>query len=498
MRSFDPFSLSAQTIAQNVNNGTWRVEDIAEYYLRRVSDIQSVFNSHVGWDRDIAKNELEKQIDFIRAARLAQKHLPLAGVPVAIKDNIMVEGQLVTCGSRLLQGHRAAYDATVIQRLKQAGALILGRTNMDEFGMGSTNEFSVYGPVLNPWNRHHVSGGSSGGSAVAVAADFAPVALGSDTGGSIRQPASFCGIWGLKPSYGRVSRYGLVAYASSLDQIGPMARSSADLALVLSVIGGHDPRDSSSHRHPEGHFPESLSKGPKSLQGQRIAIIKEFMKDGLVAEVREAFLSALEEYKSLGAEIVECSLPEIDLAIPTYYILATAEASSNLARFDGVRYGQRTQKTGVNLRELYMLSRAEGFGREVKQRIMLGTYVLSAGYYEAYYAKANRMRELLKRSINNIFAQGVSLIASPAAPSTAFELGQKTQDSLSMYLSDVYTIAANLAGIPALSHPIGLDSKGLPIGIQLMAPAFQEENLLRSASVYEQHSQWNERNRPRF
>ncbi len=498
MPSFDPYSLTATRIAQEVGTGTWRVEDIADFYINRIDGSHASFNTHLGWDREQSRNAVEKQIDFIKAALLAKKPLPLAGVPIAIKDNIMVEGQIVSCGSLLLRNHYAAYDATVIQKLRQAGALILGRTNMDEFGMGSTNEYSAFGPVLNPWSRKHVAGGSSGGSAAAVAADFAPLALGSDTGGSVRQPASFCGVWGLKPSYGRVSRYGLVAYASSLDQIGPIARNSADLSLLYSVIEGFDPKDSSSIPSAIEPPEQNAIKATKSLQGQKIAVFKEFLAEGLDKDVREAFTLALNAYKSLGAEVVELSLPEISLAIPAYYVIATAEASSNLARFDGVRFGARTQRPGVNLRDMYTYSRSEGFGKEVKQRIMLGTYVLSAGYYEAYYGKANRVREVLRRKFNDIFASGVTLIAAPTVPSTAFELGQQTKDSISMYLSDIYTIVANLAGIPALSHPIGLDTKGLPIGMQLMAKAFDEVNLLRSSSVYEQHSEHSFKFHPRF
>jgi aspartyl-tRNA(Asn)/glutamyl-tRNA(Gln) amidotransferase subunit A len=493
--ALDPLALSASELAQEVHAGNLKAHDVAATYARRVENLQRELNTHIEWDKDAVLNEVDKQLAYIEAALYAQKSLPLAGVPIAIKDNIMVDAQNVSCGSQLLRNHRAAYDATVIQKLKAAGALIFGRTNMDEFAMGSSCENSSYGPTVNPWNRRHVAGGSSGGSAAAVAARLAPLALGSDTGGSVRQPASFCGIVGLKPSYGRVSRYGLVAYGSSLDQIGTFATTVQDTALLYEVIAGHDPADSTSAQLPT---PKDTLAGPYSMQGKRIAVIKEFMTDGLDEDVRTGFEQALQVYREAGARVETVSLPHLAHCIPVYYIIATAEASSNLARFDGIRYGVRSQKPGLSLRELYTQSRSEGFGREVKQRIMLGTYVLSSGYYDAYYAKANRIREMIRREIHGVFDQGIDLIASPTAPTTAFELGQKTQDSLAMYLSDIYTLAANLAGIPALSQPIGLDRKGLPIGMQLMAPAFGEETLLRSAQVYEQQINGTQKFRPRI
>jgi len=492
----EPFQLPAREIARLTMDGSLKPEDTANFYARRTEDLHQVCNTHTLWDKDAVLNEAEKQIDYIQAARYAHKSLPLAGVPIAIKDNIMVEGQMATCGSRFLRNHRSAYDATVIQKLKAAGAFLFGRTNMDEFAMGSSNENSSYGPVLNPWNRRHVAGGSSGGSAAVVAADMVPLALGSDTGGSIRQPASFCGVLGLKPTYGAVSRYGLIAYGSSLDQIGHFARRVEDLALLFDVLAGPDHLDSTSHRGAPTPTLPTLAQG--SLLGTKIALVRDFLGEGLDGEVRAHFEAAMARYRELGAELVEVNLPHIKASIPVYYIIATAEASTNLARFDGIRYGVRVQKPGQNLREVYTQSRSEGFGREVKQRIMLGTYVLSAGYYDAYYAQAARMRELIKRELNAVFASGVHLIATPTAPTTAFELGQKTHDSLAMYLGDIYTIAANLAGIPALSHPIGFDGKGLPIGLQLMAPAFQEATLLRSAYHYEQQNQPQFDKRPRI
>lgn len=495
MSSLETLALSASQVAQEVNAGSLKAQDVAAAYARRVENLHRELNTHIEWDKEAVLNEVDKQIAYIEAARFAQKSLPLAGVPIAIKDNIMVDSQNVSCGSQLLRNHRAAYDATVIQKLKAAGALIFGRTNMDEFAMGSSCENSSYGPTVNPWNRRHVAGGSSGGSAAAVSARLATLALGSDTGGSVRQPASFCGVVGLKPSYGRVSRFGLVAYGSSLDQIGTFATTVQDTALLYEVIAGHDPADSTSANISA---PRSTLASSSSLKGKRIAIVKEFMTEGLDEDVRTHFEQALQVYRDAGASVETVSLPHLAYCIPVYYIIATAEASSNLARFDGIRYGVRSQKPGLNLRELYTQSRSEGFGREVKQRIMLGTYVLSSGYYDAYYAKANRIREMIRREIQGVFAQGIDLIASPTAPTTAFELGQKTQDSLAMYLSDIYTLAANLAGIPALSQPIGLCRKGLPIGMQLMAPAFGEETLLRSAQVYEQQINGTEKFRPRI
>lgn len=487
MPEIDASQLSASDIAKGIVKGELSCRDIASHYVRLVDDLNSELNSHVHWDKSAVEIEIEKQIDYIEVARFAQKSLPLAGVPIAIKDNIMVEGQIVSCASRMLQQHRAAYDATVVQKLKAAGALLLGRTNMDEFGMGSSNENSAFGPVLNPWNRRHVAGGSSGGSAAALAAAMVPLALGSDTGGSVRQPASFCGVCGLKPSYGRVSRYGLVAYGSSLDQIGPMARQISDLALLYDVIAGPDSFDSTALTDTPTSTFDRMKTGKGDLSGLRLATIKEFMGDGIDEEVRSCFEAALDVLRALGASIIEVSIPLIPASVPVYYIIATAEASSNLARFDGVRFGHRSQKSNASLKEMYLQSRSEGFGREVKQRIMLGTYVLSAGYYDAYYNKAARLRAAMRQQIEDVFAkEGVHALLSPTSPTTAFELGQKTQDSLAMYLSDVYTLAANLAGIPALSQPMGRDSKGLPIGLQWMGPNRAEGQLLQMAYQFEQ------------
>lgn len=492
----DPMQIGATEIADGVNRGQYKAVDIAQLYLQRTDDLHRNYNSHILWNKSEASADVERQLASLDDARRAGRPLPLAGVPIAIKDNIMVEGQLTTCGSQFLRNHRAAYDATVIKKLRAAGAIILGRANMDEFGMGSSNENSSFGPVKNPWQQEYVAGGSSGGSAAIVAAGLSPLALGSDTGGSIRLPASFCGVYGLKPSYGAVSRYGLIAYASSLDQIGPLARNPRDLARVYDVIEGYDSLDSTSHLRSRERSLEASLEG--DLRGLTIGVIDELMDEGLDPEVRKAFDESLESMKSLGASIKHLRLPSLRLGIPVYYIIATAEASSNLARFDGIRFGARSSKAGASLKELYFHSRSEGFGREVKQRIMLGSYVLSSGYYDAYYAKACRLREAIKRELQEAFASGVDCIATPTAPTTAFALGQKTHDSLSMYLMDIYTIVANLAGIPALSLPIGLDRKGLPIGLQLMAPASGEDLLLRSAYHYEKQHNWSGKQRPRI
>ncbi len=494
MSSFDPIQISASEIASAVNEGSLKAADVASTFLQRTEDLHRELNTHVFWDKEAVFNETEKQLDYIEAARRAHKHLPLAGVPIAIKDNIMAEGAIVSCGSKFLRNHRAAYDATVIKQLKQAGAILLGRTNMDEFGMGSSNENSAFGAVRNPWNRQHVSGGSSGGSAAAVAAGMASLALGSDTGGSVRQPASFCGVLGLKPSYGAVSRYGLVAYASSFDQIGAIGRNARDLALTFDILRKHDPLDATSIDTSGLEKTEAALDRP--WQGLTIGIADELLAAGVDEDVRASFYKSIEHYQELGCTIRKIAMPNLRFVIPAYYILATAEASSNLARFDGIRFGVRAARPGNSLKDLYAQSRSEGFGREVKQRIMLGTYVLSSGYYDAYYAKANRVRELIRRDFEAVFASGVDLIATPTAPTTAFVLGQKTEDSLAMYLMDIYTIAANLSGIPALSLPIDLDRKGLPIGLQLMGKAHHEGELLRSAYQYEQYKRWSER--PKF
>jgi aspartyl-tRNA(Asn)/glutamyl-tRNA(Gln) amidotransferase subunit A len=404
----------------------------------------------------------------------------LAGMVVAVKDVLCMKGTITTCGSKILEHHEAIYDATVIEKLRAADAVIIGKTNMDEFAMGSSNENSAYGPVKHPTDEERVPGGSSGGSCVAVAAGMSTTSLGSDTGGSIRQPAGLCGIIGMKPTYGRVSRYGLVAYASSFDQIGPFAHSARDCARVLQVIAGHDERDSTSAEVP---VPEYLTALTGSVAGLKIGLPKEYFNDALNPEIRAALQRKIDILNAHGAEIIDVSLPHSEYTIPAYYILATAEASSNLARFDGVRYGFRADGA-KDLTEMYTKSRSQGFGDEVKRRIMLGTYVLSAGYYDAYYKKAQRVRRLIQNDFFEAF-KTVDCLLTPISPTTAFKLGEKMSDPLQMYLSDIYTVSANLAGIPGISVPAGADAQGLPIGLQLLGKQFDEATLLNVADFLE-------------
>lgn len=411
----------------------------------------------------------------------------LAGVPIAIKDNICVRGMQASCGSDILGPYQPPYNATVIERLLNAGAVVIGKTNCDEFAMGSSNENSAFGPVKNPWDTRRVPGGSSGGSASAVAAGIVPVALGSDTGGSVRQPASLCGVFGLKPTYGRNSRYGLVAFASSLDQIGVFANSAADVAAVLGVIAGRDVKDSTTADVPVPNYQAELEH---DIRGARLGFPHALFGEGLDDEVRQSVQNAVEVFRELGVEIVDVELPHAKYAIAVYYIIATAEASSNLARFDGVRYGFRAEDA-PELRQMYRKTRDEGFGAEVKRRIMLGTYVLSAGYYDAYYRKAQQVRTLIKNDFKNAFA-GCDAIITPTAPSTAFAIGEKVDDPLAMYLNDIYTVTANLAGIPGINVPCGLSSERLPIGFQLLGPYWSEPTLLRLSHAYHQIRPFNE------
>jgi len=430
----------------------------------------------------------ERSLAQARAAdeRLAKGQAgPLTGIPIAQKDIFCADGWLTTCGSKMLSNFVAPYDATVIERFNVAGAVCLGKTNMDEFAMGSSNETSFYGPVKNPWDTQAVPGGSSGGSAAAVAARLAPAATGTDTGGSIRQPAALTGITGIKPSYGRVSRYGMIAFASSLDQGGPMTRSAEDAALLLNSMCGFDPRDSTSVDQPVPDFTASLNN---SIKGLRIGLPKEYLGAGLSADVAKAVEAAIDEYKKLGAEVVEVSLPNSQLAIPCYYVLAPAEASSNLARFDGVRYGHRAPEY-KDLTDMYCKTRAQGFGAEVKRRILIGTYVLSAGYYDAYYLQAQRLRRLITDDFNRAFEK-CDVIMGPTTPTTAFNLGAKTDDPVAMYLSDIYTISVNLAGLPGMSIPAGFGTDQRPVGLQLIGKYFDEARLLNTAHQYQQATDW--------
>jgi aspartyl-tRNA(Asn)/glutamyl-tRNA(Gln) amidotransferase subunit A len=410
---------------------------------------------------------------------------PLAGVPVAVKDNIMTRGVRTTASSRMLERFVAPYDATVVKRLEAAGAVVLGKTNCDEFAMGSTTENSAYGPSRNPWNADYISGGSSGGSAVAVASGMAPIGLGSDTGGSIRQPASLCGIVGLKPTYGRVSRYGLIAFASSLDQIGPMARTARDAATALTVLAGADEYDSTASHEPVADYAGSLTG---DIRGVRLGVPRKMLEQGVEPAVHQCFFAALEILRARGASLVDIELPHAPYAIATYYIVATAEASSNLARYDGVRYGFRASGAR-DLREMYEKTRSQGFGPEVKRRIMLGTYVLSAGYYDAYYLKAQQVRTLVRRDYEHAFGS-VDAVVMPTSPTAAFRIGEKVEDPLSLYLTDVFTVSANLAGLPGLSVPCGLTPNRLPIGLQLTGRPFDEATILRIGDAYERDTNW--------
>lgn len=439
-----------------------------------------------------AFNSLTKDTALETAKKVDEKiakgeELPLlAGIPLALKDNMNLVGSKTTASSKILENFVSPYNATITQKLLDNLVPIVGKANLDEFAMGSSNENSAFKKAHNPWDLKKVPGGSSGGSAASVAACEATLSLGSDTGGSIRLPASFCGIVGMKPTYGRVSRYGLIAFASSLDQIGPFARSIEDAANLLEVISGYDPKDSTSLNIPTEHYADSLKN---DIKGKKVGVIKELMTEGLSDDVYAAMQNAIETYKKLGCEIVEISLPKIKYSIGIYYILATAECSSNLARFDGVKYGYRTSDA-KNLLEMYTKTRAEGFGPEVKRRIMLGTYALSSGYYDAYYKKAQQMRALVTEEFNEAFKK-VDVLISPTCPNTAFELGAKSSDPLAMYLTDIATISANLAGIPGLSVPAGFDKDGMPIGLQVLAPQLQEGKLFNMAYQFEQaHDYW--------
>ena len=461
--------------AARIAAGETTAEALTEACLARIAALDDRLHAFVHATGEEALAQA-RQRDAARPAPLP----PLWGLPIAVKDNICTRGLPTTCGSRILANFRPVYDAHVVERLAAAGAVIVGKTNMDEFAMGSSCENSAFGLTRNPYDLDRVPGGSSGGSAAAVAADECLAALGSDTGGSIRQPAALCGVVGLKPTYGRVSRYGLVAFASSLDQIGPLTKDVRDAALLLQAIAGHDARDSTSARRPQEELVAPLGQG---VRGVRLGIPKEYFVAGLDPAVEAAVREAMATYESLGAELVEVSLPHTEYAVATYYVVATAEASSNLGRFDGVRYGLR--QGGKDLLDLYIRTRTEGFGTEVKRRIMLGTFALSAGYYDAYYGKAMAVRTLFRRDFHEAFAR-CDVLLTPVTPTPAFAIGEKTDDPLTMYLSDIFTISAPLAGIPAISLPCGRSPEGLPIGLQLMADHFAEARLLAVAHAFEQ------------
>jgi len=467
-------------IRRGLAQGEYSSQELTRDYLARIARHNPALNCFISVTEDIALAE----------AKAADERLArgdgglLTGVPLAHKDLFCTDGVKTSCGSRMLDNFIAPYDATVVERMRDAGAVMLGKTNMDEFAMGSSNENSWYGPAANPWNTARVTGGSSGGSAAVVAAGLAPAATGTDTGGSIRQPAAFCGVTGIKPTYGRVSRYGMIAFASSLDQGGPFAKSAADCALLLQAMAGFDGRDSTSSETAVDDYSATLEQG---IEGLRIGLPKEYFAEGLDSRLASVIEDAIGEMRKLGAQVREISLPNTELSIPTYYVVAMAEASSNLSRYDGVRFGHRCADP-VDLEDLYKRSRGEGFGEEVKRRILIGTYALSAGYYDAYYLKAQQLRRMIKEDFQKAF-EDIDLILAPTTPGVAFDIGAKTDDPVSMYLQDIYTISLNLAGLPGMSLPVGFVD-GLPVGMQLIGNYFDEARLLRAAHAYQQVSDW--------
>lgn len=471
--------LTAVELGKKIKSGETSAVEAAKESIASINKLESKINAFVTVIDE--KKILEAADNVQKRIEAGELTGPLAGVPVAIKDNMCTNGILTTCSSKILGNFVPPYTATAVENLENAGAIIVGKTNMDEFAMGSTTETSFYGATANPWDTTKVPGGSSGGSAAAVAANEVPFALGSDTGGSIRQPSSYCGVTGMKPTYGTVSRYGLIAYGSSLDQIGPIAKDVADVAAALEAIASHDKKDSTSVNRQNTKFTKMLEGGVKGL---KIGIPKDYFSDGLNPEVRDAVLNAAEVLKSLGAEVEEFDLSLVDYAIPAYYVIASAEASSNLARFDGVKYGYRTPEY-EELHEMYKKTRTEGFGSEVKRRIMLGSFVLSSGYYDAYYIKALKTKSLIKQAFNKAFLK-YDCILGPVAPTTAPKIGSSLADPISMYLGDIYTISANLAGLPGISLPCGFDKDGMPIGMQLLGDCFAEDKILRAAYAFEQ------------
>jgi len=470
--AYQPIAVLSKKLA----SGEISSKDITLRLLDRIEKLDSEINAFIRLEKESAVRDAEEADRKIASGESGA----LLGVPIAVKDLIAVENGVTTCGSRMLENFVSPYSATVVKKLRKAGAVVLGKTNMDEFAMGSSNETSRFGPCRNPWNTENVPGGSSGGSAAAVAAGFCPAALGSDTGGSIRQPASFCGIVGLKPTYGRVSRFGLVAFASSLDQIGPMGLTVEDTAILLQATAGHDPMDSTSVNIPVPDYSASLNEG---VDGMVVGLPKEYYVEGMDKEVRSIVLDAAAALEKAGAKIEEISLPHTEYAVSVYYVIAPAEASSNLSRYDGVKYGYRSDNAAT-LGEMYENTRTEGFGAEVQRRIMLGTYVLSAGYYDAYYLKAQKVRTLIINDFKDAFKK-CDVLLTPAAPTPAFKLGEKTDNPLKMYLNDIFTINVNLAGVPAISVPAGFSSTGLPVGVQMIADNFKEPTLFRAASAFE-------------
>lgn len=478
------YELTVHELLEKLANKEITKQDVLNSYLERIKEKEKDIQAFI----TITEEDAKKNLKEIRQ----QEETELVGIPIGIKDNICTKGEKTTCASKMLENFVSPYDATVMQRIHEKGMISLGKLNMDEFAMGGSTEHSYFKKTKNPWNLNKVPGGSSGGSAAAVAAGLVPWALGSDTGGSIRQPASFCGIVGLKPTYGLVSRFGLVAFASSLDQIGTLTKDVQDATLLLNVIAGHDPKDTTSADIPKQDYTKALRNDVKGL---KIGVPKEYFEKGIHPEVKQKITEVMKKYKELGAIVEECSLNVAEYALATYYIIACAEASSNLGRFDGIRYGYRT-KNYNNLKDIYINSRSEGFGEEVKRRIMLGTYVLSSGYYDAYYKKAQQVRTLVKNEFDKNF-ETYDVLLTPTAPNVAFDIGSKIDAPLEMYLADICTVPVNIAGLPAISVPCGLNNEGMPIGFQLIGNKFDEATILNAAYTYEQHSDF-AKNKPEF
>ncbi len=483
--------LTVHELNDKLKNKEITREEIVKAYIDRIKEKENDVQAFITiTDKEKVIEQARKVEEEVRNGNITNE---LAGIPIGIKDNICTKGVKTTCASKMLENFVAPYDATVTEKLNKENLISLGKLNMDEFAMGSSTEYSYFKKTRNPWNLNKVPGGSSGGSAAAVAAGMVPWALGSDTGGSIREPAAFCGIVGLKPTYGLVSRFGLVAFASSLDQIGTLTKDVTDSAMLLSIIAGHDPKDTTSTNVEKKDYTKCLKNDVKGL---KIGVPKECFGDGINEEVKKSIEKVIEEYKKLGAIVEECSLDVADYALATYYIIACAEASSNLGRFDGIRYGYRT-KNYSNLKELFKNSRSEGFGEEVKRRIILGTYVLSSGYYDAYYKKAQQVRTLVKNEFARNFEK-YDLLLTPPVPNVAFDIGSKVDNPLEMYLADLYTVSVNIAGLPGISVPCGINSEGMPIGFQLIGKAFAEETILNAAYTYEQATKFREHYNPEF
>ena len=486
----DITSLTVHELRDKLANNEITSEEITKAYVDRINDKEKDVKAFV---TTLCDEALKKSKEIDEKRKFGEVESPVAGIPIGIKDNMCTKGVKTTCSSKMLEDFIAPYDATVVEKLNKDGLINLGKLNMDEFAMGASTEYSYFKKTSNPWNLNTVPGGSSGGSAAAVAAELVPWALGSDTGGSIRQPASFCGVVGLKPTYGLVSRYGLIAFASSLDQIGPITKDVRDAAILLNLIAGHDEKDTTSQDMPKKDYEKALKNDVKGL---KIGVPKEYFGEGINEEVKAKLEEAMETYRKLGAEVEEFSLDIAQYALAAYYIIACAEASSNLGRFDGIRYGYRTENFS-NLKELFRNSRSEGFGPEVKRRIILGTYVLSSGYYDAYYKKAQQVRTLVKKEFDKAFEK-YDVLLTPTSPTVAFEIGTRSENPLEMYLADICTVSINIGGLPGISVPCGIDSKGMPIGMQLVGNKFEEEKILNAAYTFEQEYKFRSKYKPGF